>query len=57
MVSAMSERDIEDAFCVIDVDGDGTITLDELRYILTNMSTIDSFSGKLFNIKRRFLLI
>ena len=47
MVSAMSEKDIQDAFCVIDVDGDGTITLDELRYILTNMSTIDSFSGKL----------
>ena len=46
MVSAMSEKDIQDAFCVIDVDGDGTITLDELRYILTNMSTIDSFSGK-----------
>ena len=44
----MSEKDIQDAFCVIDVDGDGTITLDELRYILTNMSTIDSFSGKLF---------
>ena len=37
MVSAMSEKDIQDAFCVIDVDGDGTITLDELRYILTNI--------------------
>ena len=45
MVSAMSEKDIKDAFCVIDIDGDGTITLDELRYILTNMSTVESFSG------------
>ena len=43
MVSAMSEKDIHDAFCVIDVDGDGSITLDELRNILTNFE--DSFTG------------
>ena len=55
MVSAMSEKDIQDAFCVIDVDGDGTITLDELRYILTNMSTIDSFSGKLLIYNTYFI--
>ena len=55
MVSAMSEKDIQDAFCVIDVDGDGTITLDELRYILTNMSTIDSFSGKVLIYNTYFL--
>ena len=49
MVSAMSEKDIHDAFCVIDVDGDGTITLEELRYILTNMSSVASFDGRKLN--------
>ena len=49
MVSSMSPKDIHDAFCIIDVDGDGTITLEELRYILTNMSSVASFSGRKLN--------
>lgn len=47
MVSTMTDKEIGEAFSVIDLDGNGCINKDELRQVLTSISTADSgkFSG------------
>ena len=41
----MSDSEIIEAFCLIDLDGDGCIKVGELRQALTNLPTSETFSG------------